>query len=112
MAAQTDVVITMLPSPPHVREVYTGPNGLLQTAKPDSLLIDCSTIGPATAREVAAAAAAKNVLAADAPVSGGTLGAHPTQAMRSLRVLMPHTFPDSLFAALASQASAAPRRRR
>ena len=61
----------MLPSSPHVREVYLGSAGLLQSVQPGSLLIDCSTIGPATAREVAAAAAAKQAIAADAPVSGG-----------------------------------------
>jgi 3-hydroxyisobutyrate dehydrogenase len=71
VAARSNVVITMLPSSPHVREVYLGAQGLLQTVRPDSLLIDCSTVGPATAREVAAATIAKKALAADAPVSGG-----------------------------------------
>ena len=66
----------MLPSSPHVREVYLGSAGLLQSVQPGSLLIDCSTIGPATAREVAAAAASLASfeglsIAADAPVSGG-----------------------------------------
>ena len=61
----------MLPSSPHVRDVYLGVNGLLASVQPDSLLIDCSTVGPATARDVAAATVAKKALAADAPVSGG-----------------------------------------
>ena len=70
-----DVVITMLPSSPHVREVYTGTGALLANVQPGTLLIDCSTIDPHTAREVAASAAQKNIVMLDAPVSGGTVGA-------------------------------------
>ena len=81
VAAQTNVIITMLPSSPHVREVYLGASGLLASVKPDSLLIDCSTVGPSTARDVAAATLAKKALAADAPVSGGARSA-PVPAVR------------------------------
>jgi 3-hydroxyisobutyrate dehydrogenase len=48
---------------------------LLESAKPGALLIDCSTIAPATAKEVAAAAASRGMEMIDAPVSGGVAGA-------------------------------------
>ncbi|MEQ8604233.1 MAG: 3-hydroxyisobutyrate dehydrogenase [Marivibrio sp.] len=68
-----DVVITMLPAGPHVKSVYEGE--VLGHAKPDALLIDCSTIDVETAREVAATAAEKGFAMVDAPVSGGVGGA-------------------------------------
>ena len=74
-AARGDIVITMLPSSPHVRSAYHGADGVLAGAKRGIVLIDCSTIDPQTAREVAAAAAAQDNPLADAPVSGGTAGA-------------------------------------
>ena len=70
-----EIVITMLPSSPHVREVYTGSGQLLANVQPGTLLIDCSTIDPHTARDVAAIAAQRNIVMLDAPVSGGTVGA-------------------------------------
>lgn len=74
-AAAGDIVVTMLPAGPQVREVYFGPNGVLAHAKPGALLIDCSTIDVETARAVAAAAADKGFQMLDAPVSGGVIGA-------------------------------------
>jgi 3-hydroxyisobutyrate dehydrogenase len=74
-AAGGDLVITMLPSSPHVRSVYLGDEGVLAGAAAGATLIDSSTIDPATAREVAAAALARGFAMADAPVSGGTGGA-------------------------------------
>ncbi len=74
-AKNVEVVITMLPSSPHVREVYTGTGALLANVQPGTLLIDSSTIDPHTAREVAATAARRNIVMLDAPVSGGTVGA-------------------------------------
>jgi 3-hydroxyisobutyrate dehydrogenase len=74
-AAAGDVVITMLPAGPQVRDVYFGPGGVLAHAKPGALLIDCSTIDVETARAVAAAAAEKGLQMLDAPVSGGVIGA-------------------------------------
>lgn len=73
--AGCEVVITMLPSSPHVRSVYEGEGGVLSSAKPGMLLIDSSTIDPLTAREVAFDARAKSLAMVDAPVSGGTGGA-------------------------------------
>jgi len=74
-AARADVVITVLPAGEHVREVYLGPNGIVQAANPGTLLIDCSTIDVTTARDVAREAEARGLLMLDAPVSGGVGGA-------------------------------------
>jgi 3-hydroxyisobutyrate dehydrogenase len=74
-AAQSELVITMLPSSPHVKSVYLGSEGVLAGVPAGITLIDSSTIDPHTAREVAAAALAKGNPMADAPVSGGTGGA-------------------------------------
>lgn len=73
--AGAEAVITMLPSSPHVRSVYGGDTGIIAQAKPGTLLIDCSTIDPLAAREVAFDALARGLSMVDAPVSGGTAGA-------------------------------------
>jgi len=65
----------MLPSSPHVRNVYGFPQGIIASADPGALLIDSSTIDPQTSREVAFDAKAKGFAMIDAPVSGGTGGA-------------------------------------
>ena len=70
-----DVIVTMLPDSPDVEAVVLGPDGVLATARDGALLIDMSSIAPATARAVAAAAAEVGVRALDAPVSGGEQGA-------------------------------------
>ncbi len=70
--ARAEFVVTMLPAGKHVREVY---DVVLKQAKPSALLIDCSTIDVATAREVADMAAAEGFTMLDAPVSGGVGGA-------------------------------------
>jgi 3-hydroxyisobutyrate dehydrogenase len=70
-----DVVITMLPAGPEVREVYLGNSGIVARARKGALLIDCSTIDVETARGVAEAAHAAGFAMLDAPVSGGTAGA-------------------------------------
>ncbi|MBB5690955.1 3-hydroxyisobutyrate dehydrogenase [Roseomonas alkaliterrae] len=72
-AADADVVLTMLPASAHVRDAWLGTGGLMAAARPDALLMDCSTIDVGTAREVAAAAGERDFL--DAPVSGGVMGA-------------------------------------
>ena len=75
-AAQgTELVITMLPAAAHVRSVWLGEDGVLAGIGAGVPAVDCSTIDPQTAREVAAAAAKQGVQMADAPVSGGTGGA-------------------------------------
>jgi 3-hydroxyisobutyrate dehydrogenase len=72
---EADVVISMLPASSHVRELYLGDGGVLKTALPHALLIDCSTIAAEAAKEVAYAALARGFAMLDAPVSGGTAGA-------------------------------------
>jgi 3-hydroxyisobutyrate dehydrogenase len=74
-ADAAELVITMLPSSPHVRTVYLGDDGVLAGVAPGVTLIDSSTIDPHTAREVAVAAEEHGNPMADAPVSGGTGGA-------------------------------------
>jgi len=70
-----DAIITMLPASQHVRSVYLGNDGILATVAKNVLLIDCSTIDPHTARDVAKASEQHGNPMLDAPVSGGTGGA-------------------------------------
>ena len=70
-----DAVVTMLPSSPHVRTVYSGEAGILAHVGAGTLLIDSSTIDPHTARDIAIDARANATPMIDAPVSGGTGGA-------------------------------------
>ncbi|HAW61677.1 MAG TPA: 3-hydroxyisobutyrate dehydrogenase [Pseudomonas sp.] len=70
-----ELIITMLPAAAHVKSVYLGENGLIAHSRPGVMLIDCSTIDPHSAREVAKAAAEHGNPMLDAPVSGGTGGA-------------------------------------
>ena len=72
VASECDVVITMLPSSPHVKEVYQGTDGILSSVREGALLMDCSTIDAAATREVACAASGMGARLVDAPVSGGT----------------------------------------
>lgn len=74
-ARGVEMVITMLPSSPHVRSAYLGELGVIAAAAPGTRLVDCSTIDPLTAREVAMDARAKGCPMVDAPVSGGVGGA-------------------------------------
>ncbi len=73
--AAAELVITMLPAGPHVRQVYAGEGGVLGAAKPGALLIDSSTIDVETARAVGKLAAERGFDMLDAPVSGGVGGA-------------------------------------
>ncbi|MDW8336086.1 MAG: 3-hydroxyisobutyrate dehydrogenase [Tepidimonas sp.] len=74
-----EVVISMLPASRHVQTLYLGQEaggaGVLQQLKPGSMIVDCSTIAPDTARQIGAAAKAKGIAMIDAPVSGGVTGA-------------------------------------
>jgi len=75
VAFAADIVITMLPDSPDVEAVYLGPKGVLEGAKPGTILVDMSTISPTSAKKVAQAAEAKGCAMLDAPVSGGDVGA-------------------------------------
>lgn len=70
-----EVVISMLPASRHVESLYLGNDGLISRIAPGALVIDCSTIAPASSRKVAEAALARGLSFIDAPVSGGTAGA-------------------------------------
>lgn len=74
-ATGAEVVISMLPASRHVEALYLGDDGLLAAIAPGTLVIDCSTIAPASSRKVAAAAQTHGIGFIDAPVSGGTAGA-------------------------------------
>lgn len=76
-ARDVDVFVSMLPAGRHVAGLYLddGGGGVLEHLPDDALIIDCSTIDPATAQRVAAAAADRGLDMLDAPVSGGTAGA-------------------------------------
>ncbi len=75
VAAQVDVVFTNLPDSSDVELVALSEHGIIAGAHPGLIMIDNSTIKPATARKIAAALAAAGVDALDAPVSGGDIGA-------------------------------------
>ncbi|MDF2511230.1 MAG: 2-hydroxy-3-oxopropionate reductase [Herbinix sp.] len=71
VAAESEVVITMLPNSPHVKEVVCGEGGVLSVARPGLIVIDMSSIAPLTSQEIAKACAKKGVEMLEAPVSGG-----------------------------------------
>lgn len=74
-AAAGEIVITMLPAGPQVREVYLGNGGILRGTRKGALLIDCSTIDVESARAVAGAAAEAGFAMLDARALGGKVGA-------------------------------------
>ncbi|MGH9889534.1 MAG: NAD(P)-dependent oxidoreductase [bacterium] len=74
VAARAGVVFTMLPNSSDVDAVITGPNGVLESARPGSVVVDMSTIDPRVTDKIAAAAAAKRIGFVDAPV--GRLSSH------------------------------------
>ena len=71
VAERCDILITMLPTSPHVKAVVMGPGGILEAPCQGKILIDMSSISPLVAREVATAAEAAGLRMLDAPVSGG-----------------------------------------
>jgi 2-hydroxy-3-oxopropionate reductase len=75
VAERTTGIITMLPDSQDVRDVVFGPEGLLPAIGKEHLLIDMSTIAPATSVEVNSALREHGGRALDAPVSGGDKGA-------------------------------------
>jgi 3-hydroxyisobutyrate dehydrogenase len=75
VAAECDVVITIVGYPADVEAVYLGAGGIVERAKPGAILVDMTTSSPVLAERIAQAAAARGVAALDAPVSGGDVGA-------------------------------------
>ena len=70
VAAESEVVITMVSRPQDVEQVVLGPEGVLDGLKPGSVLIDMSTVSPATSRKLAGAVTTKQAEFLDAPVVG------------------------------------------
>ena len=70
-----DLVISMLPASQHVESLYLGAEGIMPLIDTSSMVIDCSTISPASSNKVSAAAQARGIAMLDAPVSGGVGGA-------------------------------------
>ncbi|MCA9903987.1 MAG: NAD-binding protein, partial [Anaerolineae bacterium] len=75
VAEQVEFVFTNLPDSPDVEQVVLGENGILAGAKAGLIFVDNSTIKPASTRMIAEKLKEKGVLALDAPVSGGDIGA-------------------------------------
>ncbi|NIA13529.1 MAG: 2-hydroxy-3-oxopropionate reductase [Nitrospiraceae bacterium] len=71
VAANSEVIITMLPNSPDVEKAVLGPGGVLEGAQPGAILVDMSSIAPLVAQKVSAAAVEHGVVMLDAPVSGG-----------------------------------------
>ncbi|WP_394175282.1 NAD(P)-dependent oxidoreductase [Guptibacillus hwajinpoensis] len=75
LSSKADVILTMVGYPKDVEEVYIGEDGILENARPKSILIDMTTSSPALAEEIYQHALSKQLYALDAPVSGGDVGA-------------------------------------
>jgi len=75
LARQCPVIITMVSDTPDVESVLLGENGVIHGIRPDSVVIDMSTISPVATRRIAARLEEKGCHMLDAPVSGGEHGA-------------------------------------
>ena len=75
VASQVDIVFTNLPDSPDVEKIVLGEDGIIFGGKPGLIFVDNSTIKPAVTRTIAISLAEKGILALDAPVSGGDIGA-------------------------------------
>jgi 2-hydroxy-3-oxopropionate reductase len=71
VAEKSEVIITMLPNSPQVKEAVLGAEGVLEGCKAGQILVDMSSIAPAVSRELEAALKARGAAFLDAPVSGG-----------------------------------------
>ena len=71
LASQVDTIITMVPNSPHVRAAMFGENGVTETAKPGTTVIDMSSIDPVESQKIGADLAKLGIDMLDAPVSGG-----------------------------------------
>jgi 2-hydroxy-3-oxopropionate reductase len=75
VAERADVVITMLPDSPEVKEVILGKDGVIEGIRGDAVVIDMSSINPLVSQEIEKALRKKGAEMLDAPVSGGEPGA-------------------------------------
>jgi 3-hydroxyisobutyrate dehydrogenase len=102
----SEIVFTSLPASPDVEAVYLEPGGLVDSAKPGTILIDLSSVLPSTPRKIEPRAQARGVHFLEAPVSGGVSGARAatlaimvggdpeilTRAQSVLRAIGPNIF--------------------
>lgn len=75
VAANADVVVTIVTDTPDVQQVLLGENGVIHTIAQDAVVIDMSTISPTATREIVRSIQEKGASMLDAPVSGGEGGA-------------------------------------
>jgi 2-hydroxy-3-oxopropionate reductase len=75
VARRATRIITMVPDSPDVEQVLEGPDGVLSAVQPGTIIIDCSSIAPTAARQLAERARSAGATMLDAPVSGGEIGA-------------------------------------
>jgi 3-hydroxyisobutyrate dehydrogenase len=75
IAKECDVVFTMVGYPKDVEEIYFGPDGLIENARPGTIFVDFTTSRPDLAVKIYESAKARGLSAIDAPVSGGDIGA-------------------------------------
>jgi 2-hydroxy-3-oxopropionate reductase len=71
VASQSEVIITMLPNSPEVKDAVLGEKGVIHGAKPGTIVIDMSSISPIAAKEISERLRRKGIAMLDAPVSGG-----------------------------------------
>jgi 3-hydroxyisobutyrate dehydrogenase len=72
---RNEIVMTCLPASPDVEAAYLEPGGLVDRARPGTILIDLSSVLPSTPRKIEPRARARDVRFLEAPVSGGVSGA-------------------------------------
>ena len=103
-----DVVFTVVTSSADVERLALGRDGLIEGMAPGSVLIDCSTIAPDSAREIAARLSEKGIALLDAPVSGGEQGAIDATLACSKAALSASARRKSCWPNWASNAATAP----
>ena len=69
LGSSCDMIVLCLPGSPEVEAVIAGPEGLLSSAKPGLVIVDCSTSNPVSTRRLAELCAEKGVSLVDAPLS-------------------------------------------
>lgn len=75
VAQKADIIFTIIGMPSDVEEVYLSKNGIINSAKEGSILVDMTTSSPTLAKEIFNQAKEKNISVLDAPVTGGDIGA-------------------------------------
>ena len=75
VAARSEIVIIMVPDTPDVEQVVAGPRGVIEGIRPDSVVVDMSTISPKAERALDETLRSRGAVLIDAPVSGGDVGA-------------------------------------